>query len=62
MLIKDTNKKRLPPKINFVIGLGISGFWVAQYLHSKGKSVIVLEASNNKLLSLRKKEEYLLIS
>ena len=56
MLIKDTNKKRLPPKINFVIGLGISGFWVAQYLHSKGKSVIVLEASNNKLLSLRKKE------
>ena len=33
--------------LNFVIGLGKSGFWAAKYLNSKQKKVIVFESNNN---------------
>ena len=33
--------------LNFVIGLGISGFWAAKYLNSKQKKVIVFESKNS---------------
>ena len=35
MPIKNNSKKE--EKINFVIGLGRSGFWAAKYLRSIGK-------------------------
>ncbi len=41
--------------LNFIIGLGRSGFWAAKYLNSKKKKVIVLESKNNKELNDRKK-------
>ena len=47
---KNINIKNL----NFVIGLGISGFWVAKYLKSKKKKVIVFESNNNKDLHMYK--------
>ena len=48
----DINRK----KLNFVIGLGISGFWAAKYLTSKGKKVIVFESNNNKEINIYKEE------
>ena len=42
-------------KINFVVGLGRSGFWAAKFLRSIGKKVIVWESKENKEL-LEKKE------
>ena len=43
-------------KINYVIGLGKSGFWAAIYLKSLGKNVTVLEDKTSELLKKRKKE------
>ena len=45
--------------LNFVIGLGISGFWAAKYLNSIKKRVIVFESNNSKdhFLYKRKLEE-----
>jgi UDP-N-acetylmuramoylalanine--D-glutamate ligase len=37
-------------KINFIIGLGRSGFWAAKYLRSMGKKVIVWESNENEEL------------
>ena len=48
MPIKNNSKKE--EKINFVIGLGRSGFWAAKYLRSIGKRVIVWESNENKEL------------
>ena len=48
MPIKNNSKKE--EKINFVIGLGRSGFWAAKYLRSIGKRVIVWESKENKEL------------
>ena len=48
------NSKR-EEKINFVVGLGRSGFWAAKFLRSLGKKVIVWESKENKDL-LEKKE------
>ncbi len=48
MPIKNNIKKE--EKINFVIGLGRSGFWAAKYLRSMGKRVIVWESNENKKL------------
>ena len=48
MPIKNNSKKE--EKINFVIGLGRSGFWAAKYLRSIGKRVIVWESNQNKEL------------
>ena len=45
MPIKNNSKKE--EKINFVIGLGRSGFWAAKYLRSIGKRVIVWESNEN---------------
>ena len=53
MLIKNDSKKE--EKINFVIGLGRSGFWAAKFLKSIGKKVIVWESKENKEL-FKKKE------
>ncbi len=53
MPIKNNSKKE--EKINFVIGLGRSGFWAAKYLRSIGKRVIVWESKENKELLERKK-------
>ena len=50
---KNNSKKK--EKINFIIGLGRSGFWSAKFLRSIGKKVIVLESKENKEL-LEKKE------
>ena len=36
--------------INFIIGLGRSGFWAAKYLRSMGKKVIVWESNENEEL------------
>ena len=43
---KSNSKKK--EKINFVVGLGRSGFWAAKFLRSMGKKVIVLESKENK--------------
>ncbi len=51
---KKINLKK-EEKINFVIGLGRSGFWAAKFLRSKGKKVIVWESKQNDEL-LKKKE------
>ena len=45
---KNNSKKK--KKINFVIGLGRSGFWAAKFLRSIGKRVIVWESKKNKEL------------
>ena len=37
-------------KLNYVIGLGKSGYWAAKYLSSKNKKVVVIESDNNKNL------------
>ena len=50
---KNNSKKE--EKINFVVGLGRSGFWAAKFLRSMGKKVIVWESKENKEL-LEKKE------
>ena len=50
---KSNSKKE--EKINFVVGLGKSGFWAAKFLRSMGKKVIVWESKENKEL-LEKKE------
>ena len=50
---KHNSKKE--EKINFVVGLGRSGFWAAKFLRSMGKKVVVLESQENKEL-LKKKE------
>jgi len=42
--------------LNYVIGLGKSGFWAAKFLNSKNKRVIVIESNNNKDLYARKKK------
>jgi len=49
MSIKNNSKKE--EKINFVIGLGKSGFWAAKYLRGMGKKVIVWESNKNKELT-----------
>jgi len=48
------NKLKQQEKINFVIGLGRSGFWAAKFLRSIGKKVIVLESNENKELIEKK--------
>ena len=53
MPIKSNSKKE--EKINFVIGLGRSGFWAAKYLRSIGKRVVVWESKENKKLLETKK-------
>ena len=53
MSVKNNSKKE--EKINFVVGLGRSGFWAAKFLRSMGKKVIVWESKENKEL-LEKKE------
>ena len=45
---KNNSKKE--EKINFVVGLGRSGFWAAKFLRSMGKKVIVLESKENEEL------------
>ena len=47
------NKKK---KINFVIGLGKSGFWAAKFLKIIGKHVIVMENRKNKHIEKAKEE------
>jgi len=42
--------------LNYVIGLGKSGFWAAKFLNSKNKRVIVIESNNNKDLYACKKK------
>ncbi len=42
--------------LNFVIGLGRSGFWAAKYLISKKKKVIVIEKNKNKEHIIYKKK------
>ncbi len=54
--MSDKNNSKKEEKINFVIGLGRSGFWAAKFLRSLEKKVIVLESKENKKL-LEKKEE-----
>ena len=49
------NNSKREEKINFVVGLGRSGFWAAKFLRSMGKKVIVWESKENKEL-LEKKE------
>ena len=49
---KNTQKEE---KINFVVGLGRSGFWAAKFLRSLGKKVIVLESKENKELLEKKR-------
>ena len=44
------NNSHKEEKINFVIGLGRSGFWAAKFLRSMGKRVIVWESNENKEL------------
>ena len=44
-----------PVTVNFVVGLGRSGFWAAKFLKSLGKKVVVWENKENKEL-LEKKE------
>ena len=48
MLIKNNLDKG--KKLNFVIGLGKSGFWAAKFLKSIDKRVIVWESKNSKRL------------
>ncbi len=48
MLINNNSTKE--KKINFIIGLGRSGFWAAKYLRSMGKKVIVWESNENEEL------------
>ena len=43
-------------KLNFVIGLGISGFWAAKFLTSKGEKVIVIEKNISEEINIHKKE------
>tara|TARA_Y100001970_G_scaffold216522_1_gene264995 strand:+ start:456 stop:1853 length:1398 start_codon:yes stop_codon:yes gene_type:complete len=43
-------------KLNYVIGLGKSGFWAAKYLNSKKKKVIVIESKNSKEITNYKNE------
>ena len=43
-------------KINLVIGLGRSGYWVAKFLNSTGERVIVLEEKINDQLEIYKKD------
>ena len=52
----DNNYLSKSKKINFVIGLGKSGFWAAKFLRSINKRVIVWESKNNKELLETKKE------
>ena len=61
MPIKNSSKKE--EKINFVIGLGRSGFWAAKFLKGIGKRVIVWESNKNKkLIETKEKLEKLDIS
>ena len=53
--MSDKNNSKKEEKINFVVGLGRSGFWAAKFLRSMGKKVIVWESKENKEL-LEKKE------
>ena len=50
---KNNSKKE--EKINFVVGLGRSGFWAAKFLRSLGKKVIVWENKENKELLEKKR-------
>ena len=50
------NNLETEKKINFVIGLGRSGFWAAKFLKSLGNQVIVFESKRNKELLEKKKE------
>ena len=60
MSIKNNPKKE--EKINFIIGLGKSGFWAAKFLSKIGKRVIVWESNENKkLLEIKKELEKLCI-
>ena len=54
MKIKNNSNKQ--KKINFIIGLGRSGYWAAKLLKSIGKQVIVWESHENRKL-LETKEE-----
>ena len=51
---KNNSKKE--EKINFVVGLGRSGFWAAKYLRSINKRVIVWESKDGKEFLEAKKE------
>ena len=48
------NNSKREEKINFVVGLGRSGFWAAKFLRSMGKKVIVWESKENKELLEKK--------
>ena len=52
----DNNYLIKRKKINFVIGLGKSGFWAAKFLRSMNKRVIVWESKESKELLETKKE------
>ena len=52
----DNNDPSKRKNINFVIGLGISGFWAAKYLRSINKRVIVWESKDGIEFLERKKE------
>jgi len=52
----DNNYLSKPKKINFVIGLGKSGFWAAKFLRSINKRVIVWESKGSKELLETKNE------
>ena len=52
----DNNYLSKPKKINFVIGLGKSGFWAAKFLRSINKRVIVWESKDSKEFLETKKE------
>ena len=45
--MSDKNNSKKEEKINFVVGLGRSGYWAAKFLRSMGKKVIVLESKKN---------------
>ena len=61
MLINNNSTKE--KNINYIIGLGRSGFWAAKYLRSMGKKVIVWESNENEeLLETKEALEKLNIS
>ena len=61
--MKRKNNSKREEKINFIIGLGRSGFWAAKFLKGIGKRVIVWESNKNKkLIETKEKLEKLDIS
>ena len=56
LILSDIDMSKITDKINLVIGLGRSGYWVAKFLNSKRKRVIVLEEKINDQLAIYKRD------